>query len=57
VSDQLRTASPEYPLAVICGVLDLPRSSVYARGPRCWVDDEEQQVRAHLERIAGQWPT
>jgi putative transposase len=59
MSAQLR---PRYPLAVICDVLALPRSSAYARaacdrmGHR---DDaeEEQQVRAHIERIAGQWPT
>jgi hypothetical protein len=54
VSAQLRSA---YPLAVICDLLAVPRSSVYAREARGLVDDEEQQVRAHIERIAGAWPT
>ena len=53
---QLRAA---YPLAVICDVLGVPRSSVYARASaaRCRVDDQDQPVRAHIERIAGAWPT
>jgi putative transposase len=45
---------------VLCRVLDLPRSSLYAREQRRLVDDgddEEQRVRVHIERIAGQWPT
>src|SRR5258705_5337591 len=57
VSEQL---CAEYPLAVLCRVLDLPRSSLYAREQRRLVDDgddEEQRVRVHIERIAGQWPT
>jgi transposase InsO family protein len=53
VSAQLRTA---YPLAVVCRVLDAPRSSVYARqhAARSPADGE---LPAHIERIAGQWPT
>ena len=50
----------EYPRAVLCRVLDLPRSRLYAREQRRLVDDgddEEQRVRVHSERIAGQWPT
>jgi transposase InsO family protein len=58
VSAQLRTENPPYPLAVICDTLDLPRSSVYARERQVGlVDDEEQRLQAHIERIAGQWPT
>jgi transposase InsO family protein len=54
VSEQLRAA---YPLAVVCRVLDLPRSSVYARHPARVADADEQAIRGHIERIAGQWPT
>jgi putative transposase len=43
---------------VICRVVQVPRSSLYAREQRSRGDDEEEQrVRAHIERIAGQWPT
>lgn len=58
MSAQLR---PAYPLAVICDVLALPRSSAYARATCDRMGDrddvEEEQVRTHIERIAGQWPT
>ena len=57
MSAQLRSA---YPLALICDVLTVPRSSVYAREVRVLgddEDDEDQPVRAHIERIAGAWPT
>ncbi len=60
MSDQLRGGDPPYPLAVICAALDLPRSSIYAHERLCWMaaaDAEEQQVRTHIERIAGEWPT
>jgi putative transposase len=60
VSGQLRAQSLAYPLAVICRVLDLPRSSMYAAPSRSMgkrAEDEEQLLRAHIERIAGQWPT
>lgn len=47
-------------MAVICRVLDLPRSSVYWQD-RCARHDEASPVRsdlyAHIEQIAGQWPT
>jgi transposase InsO family protein len=56
VSEQL-CAAGEYPRTVICRVLEVPRSSLYAREQRRLVDDREQRVRAHIERIAGQWPT
>ncbi len=43
---------------MICRVVHVPRSRLYAREPRSRGDDEqEQRVRAHSERIAGQWPT
>jgi putative transposase len=43
---------------VIGRALAVPRSSLYAREQRRLGDDEEEQrVRAHIERIAGQWPT
>jgi putative transposase len=44
---------------VICRVLDVPRSSLYARGQRGDAGDKgaEQRVRAHIEQIAAQWPT
>ena len=40
--------------------LAVPRSSLYAREQRRLGDDDEEQrvrARAHIERIAGQWPT
>jgi putative transposase len=54
---QLRGA---YPLAVICQVLQLPRSGIYARDR---ADDAAQSasaetaVRTHIEQIATTWPT
>jgi transposase InsO family protein len=53
VSAQLRT---EYPLAVVCRVLDTPRSSVYAR-QHAGGSSAAGELHAHIERIAGQWPT
>jgi putative transposase len=50
----------EYPLAIICRVLQLPRSGVYAREQ---AEDAgqgastEQALRAHIEQIAMTWPT
>jgi putative transposase len=48
----------EYPLAVICRVLQVPRGSVYARDQ---VGAAEQSaaraVGEHIERIATTWPT
>ena len=47
-----------YPRAGIGRVLAVPRSRLYAREQRRLGDDaEEQRGRAHLERIAGPWPT
>ena len=57
MSADLRVEHPEYPVAVICRVLEVPRSSCYARGQRRRVDNAEQALRTHIEQIAGQWPT
>lgn len=53
MSAQLRT---EYPLAVVCQALDIPRSSVYAR-QHAAAPAGDRELQAHIERIAGQWPT
>lgn len=53
MSAQLRAA---YPLTVVCRVLEAPRSSVYAR-QRVVPSPADSELRAHIERIAGQWPT
>jgi transposase InsO family protein len=49
----------EYPLALICRVLQVPRSGVYARDR---ADDRdaaraERALCAHIEQIATTWPT
>jgi transposase InsO family protein len=58
VREQLRT---HYPLAVICRVLAVPRSSVYAQDLQEAHDDRfaatDAAVRDHIQRIAGAWPT
>jgi putative transposase len=46
----------DYPLSVVCAVLDTPRSTLYARRTRPAVC-EETALRAHIEQIAGEWPT
>lgn len=46
----------EYPLSVVCQTLDLARSSVYAR-QHAGVSQADAELRTHIERIAGQWPT
>ena len=48
-----------YPLAVVCRVLEAPRSSVYARQqhPDRVADRAASDLPAHIERIAEQWPT
>ena len=59
MSDPLRGGDPPYPLAVICAALDLPRRSISAHERLGWMaaaDAQEQQVRTHSERIAGEWP-
>ena len=53
VSAQLRGA---YPLAVVCRVVDAPRSSVYAR-QHAVAKAADVEVGRRIERIAGQWPT
>jgi putative transposase len=53
VSAQL---SVEYPLAVVCRVVDAPRSSVYAR-QHAVAKAADVEVGRRIERIAGQWPT
>ena len=53
----------QYPLAVVCRVLDAPRSTSYARrqASQRAADEEREEgegnLRTHIERIAGQWPT
>jgi transposase InsO family protein len=57
VTAQLRD---DYPLAVICRVLQLPRSGVYAReqmGGAASTANAESAVRTHIEQIATTWPT
>jgi putative transposase len=46
----------EYPLATVCRVLEAPRSSVYARR-HGGASAPESELQAHIERIAGAWPT
>lgn len=53
MSAQLRA---EYPLAVVCQTLGIPRSSVYAR-QHADAHAVDPELQAHIERIAGQWPT
>lgn len=48
--------SAEYPLSVVCQTLDIARSSVYAR-QHAAMSATEVELRAQIERIAGQWPT
>jgi putative transposase len=59
VSDQLRVEDPQYPLAVVWRVLETPRSSVYMRRARAAAATRaaDIELQAHIERIAGQWPT
>jgi putative transposase len=57
VTAQLRG---EYPLAVICRVLHLPRSSVYAHdrlGGAGSTASAKAALCAHIEQIATTWPT
>lgn len=45
--------SPDYPVALICQVLSLPRSSYYYQpGPA-----QEDELRAALRQTAADWPT
>jgi len=46
----------EYPLAVVCQTLDIPRSSVYAR-QHVSALGADTELRTHIERIAEHWPT
>jgi putative transposase len=43
-----------YPVSLVCGVLDYPRSSFYYQEP---ADPTEQQLRQAVHRLAEQWPT
>ena len=45
----------EYPISVICEVLDYPRSSFYYEGAP--VAAEEQTLKAAVSKLAEQWPT
>ena len=48
----------DYPLSVVCGVLDTPRSTLYARRQSAATPDApDGETRTHIERIAGEWPT
>ena len=50
--------SASYPVALVCQVLEVPRSSRYARqhvAPRGTAT--EQALHAHIEEIAAHWPT
>jgi putative transposase len=49
--------SADYPLARVCRVLETPRSSIYARQHVVARAADTELLQAHLERIAGQWPT
>ena len=49
--------SAEYPLSVVCRVLEAPRSSVYAARHDQMPAPADTELRAHIERIAGAWPT
>lgn len=49
--------SHEYPVAVVCRVLAVPRSSVYARQRAMRRGTTEPALRDHIEQIAAQWPT
>lgn len=49
--------SAEYPLSVVCRVLEAPRSSVYAAHLDQVPAPADANLRAHIERIAGAWPT
>jgi hypothetical protein len=43
----------EYPVKVICTVLECSRSSLYYRAQ----SQDEGELRAAIERLAGQWVT
>ena len=49
------TLCQRYPARLVCRLLDYPRSQLY-RPPRPPADDEAD-LRAALQRLAGQWPT
>lgn len=44
-------------MALVCRVLERPRSSVYARQRAARRGTTEQALRDHIEQIAAQWPT
>ncbi len=51
----------DYPLSVICRVLQVPRGSVYVHDQRVREGEHaanaEMALRAHIEQIATTWPT
>jgi putative transposase len=49
------TLCQRYPARLVCRLLDYPRSQLY-RPPRPPADDEAD-LRAAVQRLAGQWPT
>jgi putative transposase len=42
-----------YPVTKVCDVLDVPRSSYYYQS----VDKDERELKAAIEKVAGEWPT
>jgi transposase InsO family protein len=49
------TLCQRYPARLVCRLLDSPRSQLY-RPPRPLTDDEAD-LRAAFQHLAGQWPT
>jgi len=47
------TLTDTYPVEVVCGVLDLPRSSYYYQAP----PHDEPDLKAAIVQVAGAWPT
>ena len=43
----------EYPVSLVCRLLDLPRSSYYYQAP----ERSEEPLKTVLLRLAGEWPT
>jgi putative transposase len=47
--------APNYPICVVCSVLDYPRSSFYYESAP--IDKEEQRLKQEVSKLAEQWPT
>ncbi len=48
----MRQLAEQYPVQVICRVWEIPRSTYYYRSQA----SDEHELRAALQRLAGQWP-